>query len=79
MGTPAGTSEVFSGRHPEPYADGLDDVLHRPCPVTGVSSPQTGQDLKAGAFVTINLALDEVAKLTARRSFCSMTAAVRAI
>ena len=62
-GTPAGTSEVFSVVIPNLTPTALTTFFTGPS-VTGVSSPQTGQDLKAGAFVTINLALDEVAKVT---------------
>jgi hypothetical protein len=62
-GTEAGISEVFSVVVPNLTPTALTTFLTGPS-VTGVSSPQTGQDLKAGAFVTINLALDEVAKVT---------------
>ena len=62
-GTPAGTSEVFSVVIPNFTPTGLTTFLTGPS-VISVSSPQTGQDLKAGVFVTINLALDEAAKVT---------------
>jgi autotransporter passenger strand-loop-strand repeat protein len=62
-GTAPGTSEVFSVVIPNLTPTDLTRFFTGPS-VTGVSSPQTGQDLKAGAIVTIDLDMDEVAKVT---------------